>query len=679
MKLGKKLLALSTFALVIGLTSCGDPNYPRTFEVDFETGATGVEIASQTVKEGYKLQLTNDILNPTNSAEHYLFRGWYEDSEYTKAFDVETYRVMDNMTLYAKWTFPTDTPSEFSIGEDAFSKTVTWVQTGVEKESDISIEVIRADKVENLIYDDRLDQWILDPVNPYKFEYDETKKESVTGQVTIDKANYKVTFERDASYGGSKYKFFIYNKGELVKEEIDIQFKGSGTQDDPYYVYNANDLKYLTTNDIPEGTYVELKSSITLKSLYSEKRGKVFNGNFKGNGYTITLKNNSALFYKTGSKAKVYDVVFTGSIASTEPSIGVVSNYNEGYITEINSLAVSVSSTGGEVNNLKTVASGGAGGIVGTNLETGKITKCLVSGSSGNTIQAKIAVGGIAGINYGTIENMTDGVDSIVGAYNGKEASSTISNSYAGSIVGINYGKIYGIKSEGKINARRVENGAEGDGANNIGGIAGYNAASGVISSCIWEGMRCVGDTNVGGIVGYNEGTIENCMTGRRLRKPSNTEILERQFISPVMGSWNVGGIAGKISTTSKITNVLSTANVWSYKSLPWTLAERVENAVGIKHNFQNRVTESYLGRTYGQVISNYLEAPVSGRNIEIVDNLEFVDYRFSYCLGWDYSIENGVVKGAVNNELVAHYLDILGSGFYKSSSYGCTVRLPSN
>ena len=281
MKLGKKLLALSTFALVIGLTSCGDPNYPRTFEVDFETGATGVEIASQTVKEGYKLQLTNDILNPTNSAEHYLFRGWYEDSEYTKAFDVETYRVMDNMTLYAKWTFPTDTPSEFSIGEDAFSKTVTWVQTGVEKESDISIEVIKADKVENLIYDDRLDQWILDPVNPYKFEYDETKKESVTGQVTIDKANYKVSFERDASYGGSKYKFFIYNKGELVKEETDIQFKGSGTQDDPYYVYNTNDLKYLTTNDIPEGTYVELKSSITLKSLYSEKRGKVFNGNFK--------------------------------------------------------------------------------------------------------------------------------------------------------------------------------------------------------------------------------------------------------------------------------------------------------------------------------------------------------------------------------------------------------------
>ena len=86
-----------------------------------------------------------------------------------------------------------------------------------------------------------------------------------------------------------------------------------------------------------------------------------------------------------------------------------------------------------------------------------------------------------------------------------------------------------------------------------IGGIAGYNGVSGVIESCLFEGMRCVGDTNVGGIAGFNEGTIANCMTGRRLRKPSNTTILERQFISPIIGSYNVGGIAGKISNTSKI------------------------------------------------------------------------------------------------------------------------------
>ena len=678
MKIGKKILVFAAFALVIGLTSCGDPNYPRTFTVDFETGETGVQIASQTIKEGYTLNLTNEIKNPTNTADYYLFRGWYEDAEYTKAFDINTYRVTSDMTLHAKWTFPTTTPEEFSIGEDAFSKTVSWVQVGVEKASDISIEVIKASREPNMVYDDRLDGYVQDSENPYIYSYNESSKETATGKITIDKENYTISFERDESYGGSKYKFFIYHKGALVKEVADVQFKGSGTADDPYYVYNVNDLKYLTTHDVPSGTFVELKSSIILQSLYSEKIGKVFDGNFKGNGYTITLKNNSGLFYKLGENAKVYDLVFAGSISSTEPSIGVVANYNEGYITEVNSLAVSVSSTGGEVNKIETLAKGGAGGIVGTNLEKGKIEKCFVSGSSGNTIQGKIGVGGIAGINYGSIENMIDGVDAIVGAYNGKEASNTISNSYAGTVVGINYGKVYGIKSEGKINARRCENDVEGAGANNIGGVVGYNAESGIVENCIFEGMRCVGDTNVGGIVGFNEGTIKNCMTGRRLRKPSNTEILERQFISPVIGSYNVGGIAGKISNTSKITNVLSTANVWSYKTHPYTIAERADNAIGISHNFQTRLTENYLGRTYGQVISNVLVAPTSGLNIEIVDNSAFVDYRFSYCLGHEYNIVDGSVKGAVNMDLVNQYLSILGDGFYRNSSYGCTVRLPS-
>ena len=236
MKKGKKLLTLALGTLVIGLTSCaGDPNYPRTFNVDFSTGDTGAKIASQTVKEGYTLELSKEISNPTNSAEHYLFRGWYEDENYTKPFDVNTYRVTSNMTLYAKWTFPTTTPTEFTIGEDAFSKTVTWTQVGVEKASDITVEVIKAQRKPNMVYDDKLDAEVQDSENPYIYTYDANDKEVATGKVIIDEKNYSVSFERDQSYGGAKYKFFIYHKGALVSEFSDIQFKGSGLQDDPYY------------------------------------------------------------------------------------------------------------------------------------------------------------------------------------------------------------------------------------------------------------------------------------------------------------------------------------------------------------------------------------------------------------------------------------------------------------
>lgn len=681
MKFKKPLISIASLTLLLGLTACGDPNYPRSFTVKFDTGETGVKIPDQKVKEGYTLTLTNDILNPSNSATHYLFKGWYENlgEENEKAFDVKTYRVTGDMTLEAKWIFPTDTPSNFTIAEDAFSKTVTWIQTGVSSVDDFKIEVIEAVREKNMIEDPILGGEIQDPDNPYIYTYDDADKKMINGAFTYDKNNYQMSFTRDVSYGGSKYKFYIYNKGNLIKEEVDIQFKGSGTEEDPYLVYNENDLKYLTVNDIDSNTYVELKKNVTIHSLYSEKIGKVFDGHLNGNDYTITMKNNSGLFYKLGTNADVKNIVFQGAISSTEPSIGVVANYNDGHVTNINNLAVSLFSSGGVVNDIESIEDGGIGGIVGTNLENGVISNCKVSGSSGNTIQGKIGVGGVAGVNYGRIEKMLDGFDAIIGAYNGKEASSAISNSYAGSVAGINYGTIYGIKSEGKINSRRVEDGKEGSGASNIGGVVGYNGVDGVIESVIWEGMRCVGDTNVGGIAGFNEGTIKNCMTGRRLRKPSNTVILERQFISPVIGSYNVGGIAGKISNTSKITNVLSTANVWAYKTQPYTLAERADNAVGIKHNFQTRVTETYLGRTYGKVINDYLTAPSAGLNVEIIDNLELVDYRFTYKLGDKYTIVDGVVKGEKDPALVAHYInDVLGSGFYYNGTYGLTVTLPS-
>ena len=430
---------------------------------------------------------------------------------------------------------------------------------------------------------------------------------------------------------------------------------------------------------MPSTTYVELKSNITLHSLYQDKIGKVFDGKFKGNGYSITLKNNSGMFYKLGTNAEISNLVFRGAISSTYPSVGVVANYSDGYIHHVENAAVSVYSSAGVVNDIKSLDKGGVGGIVGTNLSNGRITEVKVSGNSGNTIQGKIGVGGVAGINYGKIDTILDGYDAIVGAYNGKEASSTISNSFAGGVAGVNFGTIYGIKGECKINVRRVEDGKEGAGATNIGGIVGYNAVSGLVQNCIWEGMRCVGDTNVGGIVGFNEGTIDTCMTGRRLRKPSNTLIEERQFISPVIGSYNVGGIAGKVSATSKITHVLSTANVWAYETQPWTIAERADNAVGIAHNFQKRLANNYLGRKYGEVINNSLTAPTAGQNIEIIDNLQFVEYRFSYKLGDAYTIENGVVKGAKDAQLVAHYTDakLLGSGFYYNTTYGITVTLP--
>ncbi|MCR5301898.1 MAG: hypothetical protein K6E49_05615 [Lachnospiraceae bacterium] len=70
-----------------------------------------------------------------------------------------------------------------------------------------------------------------------------------------------------------------------------------------------------------------------------------------------------------------------------------------------------------------------------------------------------------------------------------------------GGIVGDNYGLIAGCKYDGYV-----------DGNDYIGGIAGYNEASGRITDCYARG-KITGLHHVGGIAGFSAGLIKNCTT----------------------------------------------------------------------------------------------------------------------------------------------------------------------
>ncbi|MGN1040068.1 MAG: hypothetical protein ACI4QL_01420, partial [Candidatus Fimimonas sp.] len=371
------------------------------------------------------------------------------------------------------------------------------------------------------------------------------------------------------------------------------------------------------------------------------------------------------------------NLTLKGSIAGSDPSLGVLANYSSAYVHGVKSLSVSLKSTGGKVNDLSTLNKGGAGGIVGTNKEKGRITDCTVSGAQDNTINGRIGVGSIAGVNYGKIYNMQ--IDGIVGAYNGNEISQTINNTYCGVIVGVNFGTVSQVYSEGKANSRRIPGGKEGDGANNVGGIAGYNAKGGVISGCFFAGMRCVGDTNVGGIAGYNDGTIIDCYSGRRIRRPSNTEEEERQFISPVTGSYNVGGIAGACGPNSVIKNVFSTANVWAYGEEGYAVAEKADNAVYLFYNQNYRTADSWLGQKYGVVVSDKLIAPV-GENVLGLDNKDRKNLVTNYLLGWNLVETQNEYTGEMmltqvkDEQLCADILAILGNKYVADSTWGIVL-----
>jgi len=167
-------------------------------------------------------------------------------------------------------------------------------------------------------------------------------------------------------------------------------------------------------------------------------------------------------------------------------------------------------------------------------------------------------IGGIAGVNYGTITNCSfegevHGINS-VGAVAGinKETGNIISCSsnalvlatnYTGGIAGTNEGIVSACKSESSINIEELEPTLDLAGMdvssfnvtrnvvnrNDMGGIVGYS--SGLITDCSNEGVIGYKHTgyNAGGIVGSQCGIVLNCTNK-----------------GEVYGRKDVGGIAGQ-------------------------------------------------------------------------------------------------------------------------------------
>lgn len=70
---------------------------PATHTVTFNSNG-GTEIAPKKVVSGLKIK---EPSRPTK--DKYVFRGWYEDSTFSKKFDFNNTPITSNMTLYAKW------------------------------------------------------------------------------------------------------------------------------------------------------------------------------------------------------------------------------------------------------------------------------------------------------------------------------------------------------------------------------------------------------------------------------------------------------------------------------------------------------------------------------------------------------------------------------------------------
>jgi len=322
---------------------------------------------------------------------------------------------------------------------------------------------------------------------------------------------------------------------------------GQGTPEEPYRIYDANELGALRYYD-PDAHY-RLEADIELAGITWSTNVVIpeLSGVFDGNEYIISDltidisdSNHVGLFGRLKADSEVRDLgIANASVGGTSSRMGILVGSNEGTVTNCHTsgTATGLDYVGGLVGgNRGTVAdSSSTGEVVGENNVGGlmghneaQAFRCSVS----TDVDGIDYVGGLAGLSSGDIEDCdstseVDGEDDVGGLVGRNDdlgiilacenTGSTRGEARVGGLVGDNDGGVRQCCNSGKVSGTR-----------NAGGLAGTNS-HGAISNSYNHGL-VDGVVNVGGIAGYNyAGSLFRCYSTGRVR-----------------GTEDIGGIVGE-------------------------------------------------------------------------------------------------------------------------------------
>ena len=284
--------------------------------------------------------------------------------------------------------------------------------------------------------------------------------------------------------------------GELLTTPSFTSIQGSGTTDDPYLIYTAEQLNTIGLFPLEWDKHYKLMVDIDLSSYTDTTFNTIegFSGVFDGNNHTISNFN------------------YTGR------SGGFLGRVEDAEIKDLGFIDPNMSLNFG----------GDRAGLLAGWLLNSTITNCYVQGG---IVSATSIVGGLVGDNYG----------------------GTITNSYfqgyvfggggIGGLAGWNRGTIINCRFDGEVSGTgREVGGLAGDnsgtisdcyttanvsGTSEVGGLVG-SQWSGRIKDCYTTGSVS-GEEQIGGLIGGNNGVIANCYT-----------------TSDVFGVSYTGGFAGR-------------------------------------------------------------------------------------------------------------------------------------
>ena len=335
---------------------------------------------------------------------------------------------------------------------------------------------------------------------------------------------------------------------------------GSGTGDDPYQIWTAEQMNAVGANPGDWNEHFKLMADIDLAGFDGKKgrpvfkviapdtdavtsgfQGTFFTGVFDGNGHTISrliLAGGSylGLFGALGRGAEVRDLgVEDVSITGSGGSIGGLAGYNEsgsvrhcysaglvsgsysiGGLVGDNKGSILNSYSTGEVSvSTEDTDSKNIGGLVGSNYYEATLCHCYSTCEIKGLDRKSENFGGLVGLNQGGVLHCYS---------TGSVSGSNDGDKNFGGLVGDNEGSVINCYSAGSVISNR-----------NVGGMAGYNG--GRASNCYSTGS-VTGNQYVGGFVGYNQESVTHSYS-----------------IGKVIGKSGLGGFAGYSGSNTAVSN----------------------------------------------------------------------------------------------------------------------------
>lgn len=255
-----------------------------------------------------------------------------------------------------------------------------------------------------------------------------------------------------------------------------VGYPGSGTEEDPYRIYTAEDLQGASNRG-----YYKLMNDIDLTKWINENSPTV--------GWPAIGRNSGEVTYIDGANHKV-----TGLWIDTEENFnGLFSNFSAG---QIKNLTVEVASG-------KKVKGGDYTGVLIGRNANGSIVNCTVKGD----VEGGAHVGGVSGyVENSTLQNLS---------YTGS-VSSEADNAFVGGLIGQTLDcEVTACEANSKINA--TGKGIEDNGEKQfmkVGGLIGESKGGTVKKSITQNNMTATGENcYAGGLIGYSETPVTLCVS----------------------------------------------------------------------------------------------------------------------------------------------------------------------